>query len=130
MTSTSKSGRIRGIAVTTGGSAVHAAKVFGGGAAGVGLQLSTRGLKLARREIARRKQRGPAQRKGGPRVSPRTKRILVFGALFGAVAGVTVLATRRRNTFQPPADAPPSLADYESEATRAADGQPGALEHP
>ncbi len=116
--------------MTTGGSAVHAAKVFGGGAAGVGLQLSTRGLKLARREIARRKQRGPAQRKGGPRVSPRTKRILVFGALFGAVAGVTVLATRRRNTFQPPADAPPSLADYESEATRAADGQPGALEHP
>lgn len=129
MTSTSKSGRIRGIAVTTGGSAVQAAKVFGGGAAGVGLQLSTRGLKLARREIARRKQSG-AQRKGGPRVSPRTKRILVFGALFGAVAGVTVLATRRHNTFQPPADAPPSLADYESEVSHAADGQPGAPEHP
>lgn len=130
MTSTSKSGRIREVAMTTGGSAVQAAKVFGGGAAGVGLQLSTRGLKLARREIARRRQSGPARRKGGPHLSPRMKRILAFGALFGAVAGVTVVATRRRNTFQPPADAPPSLADYESEASHAANGQPGALEHP
>ncbi|MCZ4077465.1 hypothetical protein O1W68_05870 [Rhodococcus sp. H36-A4] len=130
MTSTSKSGRIRGIVTTTGGSAVQAAKVFSGGAAGVGLQVSTRGLKLARREIARRKQSGPVRRKAEPRLSPGTKRILIFGALFGTVAGITVLATRRRNTFQPPADAPPSLADYDSGTSHAADGQPEPLEHP
>ncbi|WP_338887718.1 hypothetical protein [Rhodococcus sovatensis] len=125
MTSTSKSEHFRGVAASTGGNLIKAAKIFGTGSAGVGLQLATRGYALARREADRRKTHR-ALATSAPRatnttrgslLSTKTRKFVVFGSLFGAAAGIAILVSKRRNTFVEPADAPPSLEDYEETPT-------------
>lgn len=113
MTNTSKFGRVAGIVGTT-------ATTYAKGSAGIGFALAQRGYGLARHEIARRQAasalKPPSALKsagaGRPAVSVRTRRIVVFGGLAAVVAGIAVLARRRHHEIAPPADAPPSLADY------------------
>ncbi|OZF03657.1 hypothetical protein [Rhodococcoides fascians] len=132
MTSTTKSAQFRDVAVSTGGTLVKAAKIFGTGSAGVGLQLATRAYALARREAARRRVRRAtsasskiqtaktraskiqtAKTSSGPSLlGTPTRKIVAVGAVLGAAGGVAVLVSKRRNAFDPPADAPPSLGDY------------------
>ncbi|WP_072805794.1 hypothetical protein [Rhodococcoides yunnanense] len=127
MTSTSKSTRIRDVAVGTGGDLLKAAKILGTGTAGVSATLATRGYTLTRREIERRKVRRAAPaRRSASRVSPRTRRLVVFGTLFGVAAGIAALAAKRRRVVEPPADAPPSLADY-AQASTSSNGQSAAV---
>ena len=64
MTSTSKSAHLRGVAAGTGGNLIKAAKIFGTGSAGVGLQVATRGYALARREADALKARQVAEQTG------------------------------------------------------------------
>ncbi|SNT14832.1 hypothetical protein [Rhodococcoides kyotonense] len=118
MTSTSKSTRIRDVAVGAGGNLLQAAKVFGTGTAGISVTLASKGYSLARQELERRKKAQKRKARSTPRISRRTRRVIVFGTLFGAAAGAAVIATKRRRTTQPPADAPPSLADYADETPR------------
>lgn len=124
MTSTSKSTRIRDVAVGTGGDLLKAAKIFGTGTAGVTATLATRGYRLTRRELERRKARAAAASpRSTPRVSTRTRRLLVFGTLFGAAAGVALVVAKRRHVVEPPADAPPSLTDYADATEASSNGQ-------
>lgn len=125
MTSTSKSAHLRGVAAGTGGNLIKAAKVFGTGSAGVGLQVATRGYALARREAERRKTHR-AEAASAPRTTKsargsilgtKTRKFVVFGSLFGAATGIAILVAKRRNTFVEPADAPPSLDDYNETPT-------------
>ncbi len=127
MTSTSKSAQFRDVAVSTGGTLVKAAKIFGTGSAGVGLQLANRAYALARREAARRRVRRvtsasskiktaktrTSKTSSGPSLlGTPTRKIVAVGAVLGAAGGIAVLVSKRRNAFDPPADAPPSLEDY------------------
>lgn len=127
MTSTSKSAQFRDVAVSTGGTLVKAAKIFGTGSAGVGLQLANRAYALARREAARRRVRRvtsasskiktaktrTSKISSGPSLlGTPTRKIVAVGAVLGAAGGIAVLVSKRRNAFDPPADAPPSLEDY------------------
>lgn len=122
MTSTTKSAQFRDVAVSTGGNLVKAAKIAGTGYAGIGLQLTTRGYRLARRELKRRRlsraaasARTTALSAAGTdrrRVSSRNRKLIVGGVLVGSAAGIALLATKRRHTPEPPAEAPPSLEDY------------------
>ncbi|MGA9870270.1 MAG: hypothetical protein WBQ44_03860 [Rhodococcus sp. (in: high G+C Gram-positive bacteria)] len=115
MTSTSKSAQVRDVAVSTGGIALKGARLFSMGYAGIGYQLAKRGYGLAHRESESRAARRGSTKTGTS--TGRTRRFLVFGAVFGVAAGVAVLATRRRREFVPAADAPPRLSDYEDTPT-------------
>ncbi|MBY6411916.1 hypothetical protein HQ346_09515 [Rhodococcus sp. BP-252] len=115
MTSTSK---VRDVAVGTGGNLLHAARIASTGPAGIGAAVATRGYSLARTELARRKKAKKQKARSTAGVSRRTRRLVVFGTLFGAAAGAAFLATKRRRTVQPPADAPPSLSDYADDTPR------------
>ncbi|MDJ0393546.1 hypothetical protein QMK17_09400 [Rhodococcus sp. G-MC3] len=112
MTSTSKSAPYRDVAAKTGTTLVRAAKVFGTGSAGIGLQLATRGYSLAKHELERRKVRRASKVTAQPRVCSRNKKLIALGAVAGVAAGAALLAAKRRHTPEPPADAPPSLEDY------------------
>ncbi|AYJ47563.1 hypothetical protein [Rhodococcus sp. P1Y] len=117
MTTTSKSSRFRTVAVSSGGTLAKAAKVFGTGSAGLGLQVAQRGYTLARRSAERRSAQRSLAALTGPKpksasTSTKTRKFVVLGSIVGVAVAAAVLVTRRRNTFVPPADAPPSLDDY------------------
>lgn len=112
MTITSKSVRVRDIAASTGSNAFRAAKIFGAGPAGIGLELTKGGYGLARRKFQGRDQHRTVDAPARRRVSPLSRKFLAFGALTAAAAGAALVVARRRSAVEPPADAPPSLADY------------------
>ncbi len=119
MTSTTKSDRVRS---TTGTAASALFAAASKGPAGAGLMMAKKGYELAHKQAVRRRAatveriaesnrtrallRAPSQ-------SHRTRRIVLIGGAATIVAGAVFVLSRRRKEVAPPADAPPSLADYE-----------------
>jgi chemotaxis response regulator CheB len=112
MTTASKSGHLRDVAVSTGGNAIKAARLYSAGPAVVGFRAAQHGVGLARREKQRRKARRTTPPPSSPVEKTSSRKLLLLGALLGAAAAVAVVLSKRRSTIDPPADVPPSLDDY------------------
>lgn len=112
MTTSSKSGHVRDVAVHTGGAAVRAAKLYAAGPAAVGFHVARKGYGLARSTADKRAPEALRPVSPATRRTTRRRRVLVFGSLAGLAVAFGVVSARRRSTFVPPADAPPSLDDY------------------
>ncbi|WP_415971795.1 hypothetical protein [Rhodococcus sp. 077-4] len=122
MTSTTKPDRVRSTTGTAASALLGAASAASKGPAGVGLLLAKRGYGLARKQAAQRRAvtaeriaeanrtRAVVPIESGSR---NTRKFLVLGAAAAVVAGVVFFLGRRRNEVPPPADVPPSLADYD-----------------
>ncbi len=116
MTTSSKSGRVRDVAVNAGGTAIKAAKLYSAGPAVVGFRAAKGGVGLARRKKEGRRARSKTPVvvavSSGQVLDSRSHKFLVFGSLVGLAAAIAVVVAKRRSTVMPPAEGPPSLDDY------------------
>lgn len=116
MTTSSKSGRVRDVAVNTGGTAVKAAKLYSAGPAVIGFRAAKGGVGMARRKKDRRRARRRTPVVGAVAstqvLNKRSHTVLVFASLVAVAAATAVIVAKRRSTVMPPSEAPPSLDDY------------------
>lgn len=122
MTSTTKTEQVHSSTGTAASALLGAATAVSKGPAGVGLLLAKRGYGLARKQAAQRRV-ATAERiaeanltRTALTVDPKSgnkRRVLVFGVAAAVIGGVVFYLGRRRNEVPPPADVPPSLADYD-----------------